>query len=154
MATRVEQADWEAPSLAAWSQGLDAALAQHSQPVVLVAHSLGCILAVHWCAAHPQRAKQQIKALILVAPADADSAQHTPECVRGFSPIPRAALPAPAVVIASQTDPYCAFDRARQLAADWNAELVDLGDAGHINVSAGYGAWPWIEDTVQRYSSL
>ena len=28
------------------------------------------------------------------------------------------------------------------MAKAWGAELVDIGDAGHINTSAGYGEWP------------
>ena len=33
------------------------------------------------------------------------------------------------------------FPRAEQWAATWGCDLVDLGDAGHINVEAGFGAW-------------
>ena len=46
------------------------------------------------------------------------------------------------VIVASRTDPYLSFRRARSLASAWGARLVDYGDAGHINVAAGYGAWP------------
>ena len=39
-------------------------------------------------------------------------------------------------------DPYVAFRRAIDMAKAGGAELVDIGDAGHINPSAGYGEWP------------
>ena len=35
-----------------------------------------------------------------------------------------------------------AHDRARVLANLWEAAFVDAGDAGHINVASGHGAWP------------
>jgi len=34
------------------------------------------------------------------------------------------------------------YDRARVLSSMWEAELVDLGNAGHINVASGHGPWP------------
>jgi hypothetical protein len=44
-------------------------------------------------------------------------------------------------LIASQTDPWLTFEDAKKLAHHWHASLHDLGDAGHINVASGYGAW-------------
>jgi predicted alpha/beta hydrolase family esterase len=45
--------------------------------------------------------------------------------------------------VASRNDPYCAFERAQQFAKAWGSELLDLGEAGHINADSGLGDWPW-----------
>ena len=49
----------------------------------------------------------------------------------------------PTVVVASRNDPVMTFPRARHWAATWGAELVDLGEAGHINAEAGFGHWAY-----------
>jgi len=33
------------------------------------------------------------------------------------------------------------FDTARAYAGIWGSGLVDLGNAGHINVASGFGRW-------------
>jgi hypothetical protein len=53
----------------------------------------------------------------------------------------RRRLPFPALAVASRDDLYCAPVRAAGMAADWGAELVDLGEAGHINADSGLGDW-------------
>ena len=47
---RVMQRDWDSPERHEWVSALDEAIAQAPQPVVLVAHSLGCLAVVHWAA--------------------------------------------------------------------------------------------------------
>jgi predicted alpha/beta hydrolase family esterase len=135
---RVHQRDWDRPALDEWLAAVDAAIAPVDAPVVLVAHSLACSLVAHG-ARRPGWAR--VAGALLVAPADVDSAAHTPPETRGFSPIPVSALPFPATVVASQDDPYCAFERARELARRWGATFVDLGARGHINADSGLGDW-------------
>lgn len=151
-AARVEHDNWDQPDLAVWRQGLTAAIADQKEPVVLVAHSLGCILSTHWCLDDPQRAQQKVRGLVLVAPADVERPAHTPDVVRGFAPIPARHLPVPAVVVASRNDPYCTFERAEHFALAWGADLLDLGEAGHINVAAGFGRWPLAVDLIARFA--
>jgi predicted alpha/beta hydrolase family esterase len=135
---RVQQRDWERPALDEWLRAVDEALARAERPVLLVAHSLACALVAHG-ARRPAWAR--VAGALLVAPADVDSPAHTPPETRGFSPIPQAALPFPALVVASQDDPYCAFERARLFARRWGAELADVGARGHINAASGLGDW-------------
>ncbi|MFJ0814662.1 alpha/beta hydrolase, partial [Bordetella bronchiseptica] len=52
------------------------------------------------------------------------------------------AAPYQSVVIASDDDPYCRLERARQFAQDWGSRLVVLQGAGHINADSQLGAWP------------
>jgi hypothetical protein len=44
--------------------------------------------------------------------------------------------------VASTTDEWVSLVRARQFAAAWGSELVNIGPAGHINTASGYGEWP------------
>ena len=51
-------------------------------------------------------------------------------------------LPFKSLLLASHTDPYCSFERAQGLAANWGSALVDWGDAGHLSAEPGLGEWP------------
>jgi serine hydrolase len=137
-ACRVQQADWDRPDRGAWIERLVAAI-EAAPGAVLVAHSLGCALVAHAAAERPGL---PIAAALLVAPADVDSLDHTPEHVRGFAPMPGAPLPFRSVVVASTNDPFITHARARQLANAWHADFVDAGPLGHINVDSGLGPWP------------
>lgn len=148
-AHRVEQDDWDAPDLEAWL--LRFAVATIATPgAIIVAHSLGCILAAHAAVRFPEL---PIRAALLVAPADVDSAAHTPYSLRSFAPIPAARLPFPSVVVASTNDAFMAFSHARELASAWGADFVDAGPAGHINVASGHGPWPAGRDMVDALAA-
>lgn len=153
-AFRVDQQDWDAPTPTAWNAGLDAGIQrvwhETATPMVLVAHSLGCVVSVQWCLANAEQAQKMVAGLLLVAPADVDSPVHTPDSVRAFAPLPLQRLPVMAQVVASQTDPYCAFDRSHAFADAWGASLCNVGDAGHINPDAGFGPWPLGRVLAQR----
>jgi uncharacterized protein len=136
---RVVQRDWDHPDLPDWLAALEAEVAGAGARVALVAHSLGCALAVH-AAARPVAAS--IVAALLVAPADVDSPAHTPAETRGFAPLPVRPLPFPATVVASDNDPFVALSRARAFAAAWGAAFVDAGSRGHLNAASGLGDWP------------
>ncbi len=45
---RFQPTDWDRPDLADWLQALDEAIGECAAPVVLVAHSLSCLLVAHW----------------------------------------------------------------------------------------------------------
>ena len=51
-------------------------------------------------------------------------------------------LPFKSTVIASTNDPYGGVAYAEECAAIWGSDLVNIGEAGHINSSSGLGAWP------------
>jgi predicted alpha/beta hydrolase family esterase len=136
---RLVQRDWDHPDRQAWLASLAAAVEAAREPVVLVAHSLGCALVAH-AAGRPFAAR--IAAALLVAPADVDSPLHTPAETRGFAPMPMTALPFPATVVASDDDPYVTITRARAFAAAWGASFVDAGPRGHLNAASGLGDWP------------
>jgi len=136
---RVEQHDWLQPLRGDWIARLEDVVLATDEPVVLVAHSLGCVLVAAW-AAH-SRNTHRVKAALLVAPGDVEQEALRP-VLASWSPIPRLSLPFKSTLVASQDDPYCSFERARGFAAAWGATLVDAGAAGHINADSGLGDWP------------
>lgn len=134
----VEQHDWMQPRRGDWITRLEDVLLGSDEPAVLVAHSLGCLLVAAW-AAHT-RHSTRVRAALLVAPGDVESEPLRP-LLPTWAPIVRRPLPFAAVVVASRDDPYCRYERAQTLAADWGARWVDAGAAGHINADSGLGDW-------------
>lgn len=131
-------------SCAARVAALDSALARIDGPVVLVAHSAGVMIVVHWA----QRHRREIAGALLATPPDFEAPMPdgypTQEALRqnGWLPTPRAKLPFPSIVAASTNDPLARLERVTGLANDWGSKLVNLGAVGHLNPAAGYGEWP------------
>ncbi len=136
---RVEQHDWMRPLRGDWSARLEETVVDADGPVVLVAHSLGCILTAWW-AAH-SRNTHKVQGALLVAPGDVEH-PDVAALLPGWTPIARQTLPFPSVLVGSRNDPYCAYERVQSLAQAWGAEFVDLGERGHINAESGLGGWP------------
>ena len=136
---RVQQHEWMRPLRGDWSARLEEVVADAAGPVVLAAHSLGCILTAWW-AAHTRHA-HKVRGALLVAPGDVQRPDLATQ-IRGWAPIARQALPFSALLVASRNDPYCSFERAQAMAADWGARCIDYGERGHINAESGLGTWP------------
>jgi uncharacterized protein len=121
-----------------WMAQLEETILAADEPVVLVAHSLGCILTAAW-ASHSQNT-HRVKAALLVAPGDPER-----EALQGvlpsWAPVPMRPLPFPSQLVGSRDDPYCSFDRVQAMGVAWGATFTDLGNAGHINAETGLGAW-------------
>lgn len=132
--------DWDRPRREEWTAALVTALADAAGPVVIAAHSLGCLAIAHWAGADP-RGAGRVAGALLVAPPDVER-PGTPEELREFAPIPRSRLPFPCIVVGSSDDPWIDEARARELAVDWRARYESLGAAGHVNTAAGFGAFP------------
>jgi uncharacterized protein len=142
-ARRVEQDDWNAPHLDTWSDAVRDTLARVGGPVVLAAHSFGCLATAHALARHSRVAlRANVLGVLFVAPA-------SPFRFRFAGPFDARRLDVPSLVVASVTDPWMPIDEARTLAQRWNSAFVNLGDAGHINTAAGYGAWPLAKHFVE-----
>lgn len=139
-------------SCAAWVAEVDRTLASVAGPVILVAHSGGVMMVVHWARLH----RRAIHGALLAAPADLESplpqGYPTTDALRdgGWLPVPRARLPFPTIVAASTNDPLARFERAAQFAADWGSRLVDVGAVGHLNPAAGFGEWPRAQDLIRE----
>ena len=132
---RVQQENWDRPRCPEWVQTLDEAVQSAGVPVVIAAHSLGCVAVGHWA-----RRGRRIQGALLVAPADVE-APSCPDGPEGFAPIPLAPLPFPSIVVASSDDPYVSLPRARFFADAWGSAFVEMGPLGHINAESGIGRW-------------
>jgi len=139
-------------SCATWVADLDRSLAEIDGPVVLVAHSGGVMMVVHWAQNH----SRAIRGALLAAPADLESplpdGYPTHEALRhnGWLPIPRSPLPFPSIVAASTNDPLGDYSRVAGFASAWGSRLVDVGNVGHLNPASGFGEWPQAETLVRE----
>ena len=133
-AVRVQQDDWIAPSRQAWVASIARTILEQTGPVVIAAHSLGCIAASHL----PIDVGQRILGALLVAPADPERRS----VLADFAPVPYQALPYRSIVVASSNDPFCPVRTAGAYARAWGSEFVRLQNAGHVNIESGFGAWP------------
>jgi uncharacterized protein len=133
------------PSLLARVTLLDRVVEEVPGPVVLVAHSAGALVTVHWAARYsPTRV---VGALLATPPVFAtELPPEYPSIQRlrahGWLPVPRSPLPFPSIVAASSNDPLGNPVRLRSLAASWGSRWHDLGAVGHLNPASGYGDWP------------
>jgi serine hydrolase len=152
-AIAVPRMDRDAPerlSCAAWVAALDRTLATIEGPVVLVAHSAGVAIVVHWARCHDR----SIKAALLATPPDFESPMPAGypslDTLResGWAPLPRDRLPFQSIVAASTNDPLGRFDLVADLAKSWGSGLVDLGAVGHLNPASGFGPWPQAQALV------
>ena len=148
-ARRVIQTDWDNPDVETWGDTITKFARGATQPVVVVAHSLG-VPAVVYAASKLKPAG--VIGAFLIAPADVEFAHFWPDTGGerwppknghgGYSAMPSNRLPFASQLIVANNDLYCSYARAEVLAAKWGAKLTDAGESGHINVASGHGPWP------------
>jgi len=142
-------------SCAAWVKALDKSLAAIEGPAILVAHSAGAMMVVHWAAKH----RRPIQGALLAAPPDFES--PLPEGYpdertlrdNGWLPTPMQKLPFPSIVAASTNDPLARFTRSLQMARAWGSRVVRIGNVGHLNPASGYGRWPKAHEFIAELSA-
>ncbi|MDB5684799.1 MAG: hypothetical protein JWM75_2497 [Sphingomonas bacterium] len=138
--TRAELGMWSEPRRNAWVTRLDQAIHDPQAPVILVAHSLGCLAVAWWAELARQPWGWPVAGALLVAPPDVDRAGAPPELTR-FAPVPRVSLPFPSILVASEDDPFCGLQRAFDMARMWGCHFENVGPCGHINAASDIGFW-------------
>ncbi|MFD2940204.1 RBBP9/YdeN family alpha/beta hydrolase [Flavobacterium notoginsengisoli] len=134
---RIDQKEWDAPNCEEWIETIDKKVSEFDpSTVVLIGHSLGCSTIAHWATKY----KRQIKGALLVAPSDLEAPQYSFPAV-GFAPIPLVQINFNTIVVASSDDIWVSLERAKFFADNWGSEFINIGDAGHINVSSGHTNW-------------
>lgn len=134
---RVHQKDWEHPNIYEWADNVEKAISSYNpSEVVLVGHSMGCPTIAAWAAKY----NRKIKGALLVAPADLESREELMEFV-GLEQYPIKRLNFKSIVVASTNDPWASFEKTRFFANHWGSELINIGNAGHINDQSGLGSW-------------
>lgn len=136
---RVDLGLWDDPHRNTWVNKINLAVHKADRPVVLVAHSLGC-LAVAWWAEFEKPAEGKVLGALLVAPPDVEVRPIDRRLTR-FAPFPHGELPFPSILVASRNDPYMGIGQARNLARAWGSGFADAGDVGHINSESELGEW-------------
>ena len=124
-------------------------------PLIVVAHSGGCIMLAHWA----RQTRRAVAGALLAAPPDFDTpmpdgyptlaALHA----GGWLPVPRERLGFRSIVAASRNDPLGRFERVAELARAWGSRLDDLGEVGHLNPASGFGPWPKAQQYIDELSA-
>ena len=134
---RINQSEWDAPVMETWISTIDEALKPYDlQNVILVGHSLACSTVAFWAAKYGRK----IKGALLVGPSDTEADTYPPGTT-GFKPMPVNKLSFASITVASTDDYYVSLERATYFANCWGSKLVEIGNAGHINVASGYTVW-------------
>ena len=139
---RVELGMWEQPHRNTWVNQLKLAIRQADRPVILAAHSLGCLAVAWWAQLEQSGPDSPVRGALLVAPPEVDHRPHDPR-VATFAPTPVQPLPFPTILVGSHNDHYMSFRTARRLARNWGAQFADAGAIGHINADSNLGEWPF-----------
>lgn len=147
--SRADLGLWSTPKRNAWVTRLDLAIRTSQAPVILAAHSLGCLAVAWWAELAGQPWGWPVAGALLVAPPDVDRADVCTE-LRNFGPSPRTVLPFPSIVVASEDDPYASLQRSFDMARDWGSHFVDAGPLGHINAVSGVGWWSEGQQLLDR----
>ncbi|QQG29859.1 alpha/beta hydrolase [Pectobacterium carotovorum] len=129
---RIRQREWYQADLDRWVLAIRRELSVCTQPVILIGHSFGALASCHVV----QQGQEGIVGVMLVAPAE-------PMRFEIDDRIQAAPLSVPTLTFASHNDPLMSFTRAQYWAHAWNSELIDVGEAGHINAEAGFGPWEY-----------
>lgn len=149
----VDFENMDAPVLEEWLKTFNEVMSKVSEPTVLVAHSLGCSLVAHWIKrnrdenvvewvqGNEKENEVKIAAVMMVACADVDSEEHTPDIVRSFAPLPLNKMPYPSVLVISENDPYVEKERASYFAAKWSSKPIFIGNKDHISSGPLVGEW-------------
>ena len=118
-----------------------------SDQITVIAHSLGCILWLHFVCKNDKLINDRVNRVVLVAP-PSPYLKHKiiqrffPLMVKGKETIQSFNR---TLQIQSTNDPYCSVEDS-QFFKDLGLEQLLVINKGHINIDSGFGKWQWILD--------
>ena len=124
-------------------EAIDRALDAIAEPPIVVAHSGGVIMFLHWARTHDR----PIRGALLATPPDFEKPMPdgypSINALRagGWLPVPRRPLPFASIVVGSRNDPLGQIGRVAELAHSWGSRFDDIGEVGHLNPASGFGPW-------------
>ena len=124
-------------------------------PLVIVAHSGGCVMVAHWA----RQTTRAVHGALMACPPDFDEEMPegypTRQALRdgGWLPVPRDPLPFPSITAVSCNDPLGRHARVVELGRAWGSRLVELGEVGHLNPASGFGEWPQAEQFIAELAA-
>jgi uncharacterized protein len=131
--------DADMPSLSAWRNALDNELAALPDgDVVVVCHSLACLLWLHHVA---EGGAQAARVLLVAPPSEAGGVSE----IGPFVPVPLPKLAAGARLVCADDDPYCPEGAAGLYGEPLGIAVDVIPDGGHLNSDTGFGPWPAVE---------
>ena len=133
---RVNQDNWNEPQFDAWFSRLIDSIGA-SNKVLLIAHSLGCHLAIKSL----PFIKKQVSGLFLVAPPDLNK-KIIRQDLSSFVTEPITNAEIPGYLIYSENDPYADPFWSNNLGIQLGIESISAGMLGHINKESNLGLWP------------
>lgn len=133
--TRFAPSDWERPELADWCEARNRAVDALDQPPILVAHSLACLLVVHWAAAR----ETLVSGAMRVAVPDRSGPAFL-DAAGSFAQVPEQTLPFPSLIVAS-VNPHGTVDHSDRCTWHSGSRLIAMGPLGHINAASNLGDW-------------
>ena len=144
------------PNLTARVSLLDQIVEDVDGPVVIVAHSAGVLVTVHWAANYD--GTNVVGALLATPPAFAEELPPEYPSVsqlrdNGWLPIPRRPLPFPSILATSTDDTLGNPVRLRAMANAWGSREHSLGAVGHLNPASGFGPWPGATALIEQLAA-
>jgi predicted alpha/beta hydrolase family esterase len=144
------------PSLVARVSLLNQIVEDVNGPVVVVAHSAGVLVTVHWAATY--EGTSVVGALLATPPAFATGLPPEYPSVRefrdnGWLPIPRRPLPFASILATSTDDALGNPVRLRAMANAWGSCEHSLGAVGHLNPASGFGEWPEAASLIEQLTA-
>ncbi|WP_223693218.1 RBBP9/YdeN family alpha/beta hydrolase [Leifsonia poae] len=132
------------PSVDAWRDAAGAALAEASgneAHVVVLCHSLACLL---WLGTETLSGDESVERVLLVAPPSPEVVAGFP-AIAAFARLPLIAGATPTLIAASDDDPFCPAGATAVFGAPFGLPVTVVPGGGHLERTAGYGAWPAVE---------
>jgi len=148
--TRIEPASWSHPDRDDWTAAIDRAVQKADDEVVLIAHSLGCFATAHWLTGTPYT---RVRGVFLVAPPDQHAETFPADLLATFIEPNPTPIDLPALLIASEDDPYCTVEAAARMAAEWQISLITTGRQGHLNSDSNLGTWPQGQNLLTAFEA-